>query len=108
VLSAGLPIVLGDKSGELLGGYSNYIASLPAGILLFRNSFKLREKADWHWDYRRQLTAIVRMINYEEMTDKDASIKLNKLDKLMATYYPADEIVKTSDKTKKGLPDDSI
>lgn len=68
--------------------YIAAIAAIPAFILLFQRTFKWEQRGEWHWDYRRRLFAILREMRDQNLSEKEASKKLNNLEQELAGSFP--------------------
>ncbi len=64
------------------------IAAVPAFVLLVQRTFKLEQRAEWHWDYRRRLIAIRRELRDQGLEPAAASRKLNQLEADLAGSFP--------------------
>lgn len=64
------------------------VAALPALLVLLQRTFLWHERGEWHWDYRRKLVAIYRQLRDQGIDLKDASARLNALEKDLAGSFP--------------------
>ena len=64
------------------------VAAVPAFVLLLQKTFKWEQRGEWHWEYRRRIIAIKRQIRDQGLSSKDASVKLNNLERDLAGTFP--------------------
>jgi hypothetical protein len=70
------------------GPYLATATSLPAAILLITNTFKFNEKAQWHYEKMRRLTALYRLSDIGEKQPKEIVEEWNKIDEEMDERWP--------------------
>ncbi len=59
------------------------IAALPSCFLLLNYVFKFEVKSAWHWRKNKKLMTIFLAMEYEDLTDKDASKKISDIEESM-------------------------
>ena len=65
------------------------VAAIPAFILLLQKTFKWEQRAEWHWEYKRKVIAIKRAMRDQGLTIKEASEKLNQIERDLAGSFPS-------------------
>jgi uncharacterized membrane protein YcjF (UPF0283 family) len=64
------------------------IAAIPAFILLLQKTFKWEQRAEWHWDYKRKITAIKRQLRDQGLKPEAASQLLTKIETDLSGTFP--------------------
>jgi hypothetical protein len=65
------------------------IAGLPAVLLTLAQSFRFRERSDWFWDLVLQYQELQRAIKRGEIDDKDASRRIDAIERLANSIDPS-------------------
>lgn len=71
------------------------IAAIPAFILLLQKTFKWEQRAEWHWDYKRKVTAIKRQLRDQGLKPEEASQMLTNLETDLAGAFPGVSLPKS-------------
>lgn len=87
VIASGFPAfmqIFGNSDPKIVAA----VAAIPAFILLLQKTFKWEQRADWHWEYKRKVKAIQRQLRDQDLSQKDASQLLSKLESDLAGSFP--------------------
>lgn len=96
VLASSYPVydqIFGNDDPKFIAA----VAAIPAFVLLLQKTFKWEQRAEWHWEYKRKVTAITRAMRDQGLSAKEASERLSQIERELAGSFPC-----TQSPTKDG------